>query len=205
MKLIVEKVKQGFIMNKTLKFLFLLLFLSISFISFSEEENYKKRAFYRSQIVDTFVREMENEFGLLCIGEGGSMPYDIQEISLRFKAYQKATVEEARELLVMVTERFIQIVNAHQKIAPYLREYPATPAIADIAISFCKNNHYPYMDGSVAHALTVNNKIFYKKQDPDSQKYKLKALYEEPYEKALEIVQDGRQICERESSYQCEL
>ena len=190
--------------EKCLKILSFVLFLIMGFDAFSEEENYKKRSFYRSQIVDTFVREMENEFGLLCIGEGGSMPYDVRKISVRFNAYQRATVEEARELLVMVTERFVQIVNAHQKIPPYLREYPATPAIADIAISFCKNNHHPYMDESVAYAFVVKNKVFYKQQDPDSQKYKLIALYQEPYEEALEIVR-SKQISERKSEYLCEL
>jgi hypothetical protein len=176
-------------MAKRLKILFLFVFLTMGFKVFSEEEDSENYESFSNQVVNVFVRAMKNEFGLLCIGEGGSMPHDIREISVQFNAYQRASIEEARELIVIATERFIQFINAHQKIRPYLREYPATQRTACISISFCKKNHHPYMDGSIALAFVVKNKIFYKKQDPAFQKYELKDLYEEPYEEALEIVQ----------------
>ena len=116
------------------------------------------------------------------------MPHDIQKISLRFNAYQRATVEQARELIVIITERFIELINAHEKIRPYLREYPVTQRTGDIVISFCMRNNHSYTDGSVSHVFQ-GKKIFYEKED-STNPTGLTTIHEESYEKALEIVRN---------------
>ena len=57
--------------KRRLKILSFVFFLIVYSNVFAEEEDFKKRSFYTHQIVNLFVKEMENEFGLLCIGEGG--------------------------------------------------------------------------------------------------------------------------------------
>ena len=95
----------------------------------AEEKNYSKKeraVINRSvnEVVDVLEKEMKEQFGLRCTGQGGSMPYDIQEISVRFVCRQQVTVEEARELEIRVTERFVEIINSHEAIRPFLRDYP---------------------------------------------------------------------------------
>ena len=38
------------------------------------------------------------------------------EISVRFVCRQQVTVEEARELEIRVTERFVEIINSHGEV-----------------------------------------------------------------------------------------
>src|SRR5271170_3047510 len=70
---------------------------------------------YAVEVIRSFSKQVEKEFGLECVGSGGSMPHDVQEISVKFIAYQHATVQQARELEVKLTEKFVQIINAHEK------------------------------------------------------------------------------------------
>ena len=117
---------------------------------------------YVNEIVRDFAKDMKSKYGLYCYGSGGSMPNDIEEIEVLFISYQKSTVEDARKMEVNAVEELLQRINAHDKIRPYLREYPFNQARVGISISFrTKNNERP-IDGSVALVFLARNKIFYK-------------------------------------------
>ncbi len=114
---------------------------------------------YVDEIISSFAKDMNKEYGLVCVGSGGRMPHDVEEITIFFDAYRHATVEEARELFVNVTEKLIDKINSHEKIRPFLREYPITSRNADnistwcrahVYISFQKKDGSHYLDGSVA-------------------------------------------------------
>jgi hypothetical protein len=143
---------------------------------------------YVAEITRAFSKQIKKEFGLECIGNGGSMPYDVEEISIKFAAYQRATVEQARELEVKITERFVQMINAHEKIRPFLRETPFPSYRASVELSFYQRNNAPYMDGSVAFVFPAKGRIYYRAEDPGNP-YIYKGLKDEPYEEALKIVQ----------------
>ncbi len=91
---------------------------------------------YVAEITRAFSKQIKKEFGLECIGSGGEMPFDVEQISIKFAATQRATVEQARELEVKITERFVQIINAHEKIKPFLRETPFPSSRTSVGISF---------------------------------------------------------------------
>lgn len=152
----------------------------------NEKEQNEDYEVYVNQIIESFSKEMEKEFGLVCYGYGGSMPYDVEEIRIKFSAYQRATIEEARILEVNVTERFLKTINSHEKIRPFLREYPFTPNRGEVSISFKRANHTPYTDGSVSYVSQFNNRIFYRADMENSPR--LIPLADEPYEEALKIV-----------------
>ena len=113
------------------------------------------------------------------------MPHDVEEIYLKFIAYQKATIEQARKLEVEVTEKLLKRVNEHEKIRPFLREYPFKANRIVIMIAFENSNNVRYSDGSVALIFPARNKLFYYKSDKDEE---LLDLHEEPYEEAYRIV-----------------
>ncbi len=145
---------------------------------------------YVAEITRSFSKQIEKEFGLDCIGSGGEMPYDVEGISMKFVAYRSATVEEARELEIKLTERFVQVINGHEKIKPFLRECPFPSSRAHVTISFRdpRKKTTPYGDNDVELVFQARNRIFYQAKNPDNP-YLGKDIKDEPYEEALKIVQ----------------
>lgn len=141
-----------------------------------------------NELVNRFIVQIEQEFGLICIGNGSSMPYDVESISLKFVSHQRATIDQACALEVQIIEKFLEVVNQDANIRPYLREYPFTAPRAKISISFNKPNGEPYTDGIVVgHVFQVRGYIFYCKTSKEGN---LSDLGEEPYEAALKIAQN---------------
>ena len=144
---------------------------------------------YVAEIIRTFSKQMNKEFGLICTASGGGMPHDVEEIHVQFEANQSATIEEARELEVKVTERFVQIINAHEKIRPFLREYPFPSNRADVAIAFCDSRKQS-RDDDVYFVFQARNRIWYQAKNTDNSPV-LKDIKDESYEDALKIVQSS--------------
>ncbi len=144
---------------------------------------------YVNQVLREFALEMKKEYGLICIGDSSRMPYEVSEIEVLFIAQRSATVEEARELEVKTTERFIEVINAHEKIRPFLEEYPFGSNRAKVSISFAKEDgNYP--DEGVSVVRQTKGNVCYRVKAPDSPLFE--SLGEEPYEEALKIVQSSR-------------
>ena len=146
--------------------------------STEESEDYEV---YVNEIIDSLAHQMKSDYGLICTGDGGRMPHDIEKISVKFIAYQRATIEEARELEVKVTERLLEIINSHKKIRPFLRDYPFTPARTQVGISFNKKNNSSYADGRVVYVSNIKNTLYYDAEDPSGKDIE---LAKEPYEEA---------------------
>ncbi len=144
---------------------------------------------YVSGITRAFSKQMKKQYNIDCESTGGSMPYDVEEISIKFVAYQRATIDHARELEVNVTEQFVQLINSHEKIRPFLREYPFPSSRTRVGISFLKRNNIPYVDGSVSYVFHAKNSIFYNAENPNNP-YIDDLIKKEPYEEALKMVQE---------------
>ena len=180
-----------FMMEKIAKFLIIFLMLFSGSNMYSNEKNKKEeeKAYlkYAREIVQTFTNEIRRDFGLCACEDGGRMRNDVEMISVDFIAYQQATIDQARELLIKVHERFLKIINSHEKIRPFLREYPFTQDRARVAIAFYnKKNNYYYRDGSVAFVYHIRGNIFYDKEDPKTEM--LEDLHKEPFKEALKKV-----------------
>ncbi len=142
---------------------------------------------YVHQITRAVVKEAKKELGLLCYATGGSMPDDVVEVEVKFICYRQVTIEEARELEVKAVEILRKNINEHEKIRPFLREFPFTAKGAKVMISF-RTNTNDHQTKGVALVMNVRNSLFYDAKDPLTNK--LYDLFEEPYEDALKIVQN---------------
>ena len=190
-------------MLKLGKILFILTFFMVNSMNAKERPAYVK---YVHEIVNQYIKEMEREHGLHCIGSGGGMPKDVEEVGVMFTIQKKVTsLEEARELEVAAIQKLLDHINNHPKIRPFLREYPFKYDRVRISISFTDKNNEQYTDGSITYMYQARNKIFYKKAEkciaegyqithphtnevytvPDREDYKLIPYYDEPYEEAL--------------------
>lgn len=144
---------------------------------------------YVGEVTSAFLKEVYKEYGFECGSSGGMMPFDVEEISVSLTAYRSATVEQARELEIKTTERFAQIINAHEKIRPFLREYPFPSSRSRVSISFRdpKKKKNSFSDNDVAYVLQAKKRIYYLADNPDNP-YVRKDIKDEPYEEALKIV-----------------
>jgi hypothetical protein len=79
--------------------------------------------------------------------------------------YQKGSIELGREKVIFLTEKFLEAINNHEGIRPYLREYPFPISRVSTGLAFCQPNNHPYVDGSVTDADYARGNIFYWGQD----------------------------------------
>ncbi len=164
-----------------------LLSFSIWAATVDSGEEYEK---YVNEIVQEFRTEMARDYNLICIGGGGRMPYDVEEIKVEFHAQTQATLEEARELEIKVTQRFLDKINQHTKIRPFLREHPFKPFRAEVSITFVnEQGHWWPPNESIAFVFQVKNKIHYFKND--LLKECAIKIHTEPYDEAEKLVDQG--------------
>ena len=91
---------------------------------------------YTHQVINLLKKHVEKEYGLRCYGRGGSMPYDVMSLTVDFQSKEEVTIERARELVVPICEKFLKIVNSHEDIRPFLREYPVPVNRLTLTINF---------------------------------------------------------------------
>lgn len=151
-----------------------------SYPSYTIEEKYV------GEVTREFKKIGAKEFGLSPYATGASMPFDVERISVDFQICKKGSVEQSRDLIVKLTERFTQVINKHEKLRPYLREYPFKPNRINITIIYCDQFSRRNTDGSICRAsVGATNKIYYRTEKPNknSEIYLI-----EPYDDAVKIV-----------------
>lgn len=177
----------------------------------AKETNQLEYLKYVDEIVADFAKDMEKKYELHFYGSGGSMPTDVEKIEVLFISHQQSTVDDARKMEVNGIQSLLHRINAHEKLRPYLREYPFKADRVGLSISFRTETDDRPLDGSVASVFFARNKIFYRSaeiqiEEPTPLSYmneknevvkefigggpkeKLVPLMEETYEEALKIV-----------------
>jgi hypothetical protein len=194
--------------------LFIIFFMGwFSFLYANQDD--KAYLKYEDEIVKQFKKEMRKKYKLECWADGGSMPDKVRSIRVYFNFPEKANVEQARKLEVIALERLSELINSHEKIRPYLAEYPFTTERLHLMISFEDENGRNRRDGSVCMVQQARNKLIYKTavmkkefwpgtvdardpkniiKHPDREVWveRFEYIHEEPYEEALRIVQEKK-------------
>ncbi len=126
---------------------------------YSDQYKYVKseREIYADKVSYEFIDEVRKEYSLSLEGYGGSMPEKIESIEIMFESKNKATINDARWLLISLKEKFANKINNNQKIRPFLAEYPFSLARAKICISFQEGNE----SNTVDYVHVGKNKVFY--------------------------------------------
>ena len=142
---------------------------------------------FADQVTNDFVKIAKKEFHLECMGTGGSMPNDIETFSISFIAYRKATIDQARKLEIQLIEKFIEIINSHKDIRPYLRDYPFPVHRACVSVSFYTKKNQFQNGNSICLINQARNKLFYSILESNTSP--LKTTKEEPYLEAKELME----------------
>jgi hypothetical protein len=141
---------------------------------------------YTKEIMNSFIKNSEQAYDLNCIGTGGKFAKNVAQINIQFLAYRKGTIEEARTLEVKMIEKLLQTVNEHEKIRPFLLNYPFKSEDLHISIGFRNEKDDYFYDDSIAYVSHIKNKLFYDTANPKT--HKLLDFMEEPYDEAVKIV-----------------
>jgi hypothetical protein len=140
----------------------LILMLCIGVRLNAKESEPPKYVSYVREIVKAFSLEMEKDYGLICMGSGGSMPKDVETIEVPFIAFRTAHIDEVRVIEVTAVQKLLNLINSHDKIRPFLREYPFKHNRVDVSISFRTSEDERPLDGSVALVFLARDQIFYR-------------------------------------------
>jgi hypothetical protein len=141
-----------------------------------------QKQIYVNEIRNEFAKEAEKEFDINVYGFGGSINPKVNEITLKFHCDKQVGVDEARWLLVTLQQKFVDKINKHEGIRPFLVEYPFPLIRADIELSFKENSDQNIKN--VEYVYTARDRVFYRKIC-DQKTYEYKNLVIEPYEETL--------------------
>jgi hypothetical protein len=167
--------------------LFLMLFMDTAMATkkkYSPEED-KIMSQSVHQIIEKFCSEMYDAYGLMCSSVGAGMPYDVEAIIVNLVLNRQVSIHEARELEVRAIERLIEIVNNHEAIRPYLREYPWNARRSKVLLAFYQKNGKDYKDGIETVFQACNELVYF---GPHKSPQDIDPLKEETYEEAKKIV-----------------
>jgi len=149
----------------------------------SEGEDYVK---YVDEIVYNFRKKIRREKGLVAYGDGGSMPTDVESISVSLHLPRKMGIEEARKIEVEATEELANMVNEHKLIRPFLRNFPFDSRRTEVSLSYFPKSYSEDLSSTISFVHPAKGRIFYySRESPEA---KLKLIFSEPYEEAYKIV-----------------
>ena len=171
----------GFTMEIIVKALLVFLFLGVKLNS----EDYLQ---YVDQIINDFAEQMKSELNLRITADGGSMPDAVKTIEVDFSTNRRATIDESRKIEVFAVNRFLDIINSHEKIKPFLSKYPFTPKEVQVSVAFLNPHNEDNSDGTIAYMSSLNGEICYWTNDPLLNKFS--SIVKEPFEEAKKIVEN---------------
>ncbi len=183
-----KKLKGGEMNSKkfilTIKFVFRVCFF-ILLTSFAfREPHYCKIA---GRIAGDYVKEFAKPRRLVLTCYGGAMMDDIQGITLRFLSFDSLSVDEARVLYVEMMEEFLERINSHEKIRPFLHNFPFDVDNIKLVIGFENSERKITRDGHMAMIfIGRNHSLFYEAYNPITEEFY--TLHRETYEEALKSV-----------------
>lgn len=106
-------------------FLSLLLIPLCIFGWFKDNRSEAEKTF--DEVLNQGIKFVEQKYKLKAIGSGGGMPDgSIHNFNITLEHKGILSIDDARFLLVNITNDFVQIVNKNPKIKPYLYNFPFT-------------------------------------------------------------------------------
>ncbi len=156
----------------------------------------------KEEAIDTllydFREQMRVKHGLECWSIGGDMNGKIENIGAKFVVLHQATQEQARNLLLDITQSLLAAVNDCIKLQPYLAEDPFPADRLKLRLCFKKKRTYgTYRNGTMESATLDDGKITYFREVPEEQSKKLlyipdvERVAAESYKEALEVVENA--------------
>lgn len=140
--------------------------------------------------ISKFASEMNDKYGLSPFGSGGKGgdPGKYLGMYVAFQSNKPILKDEARRLILSISEEFLKKINENEEIRPQLQNFPFTIKNIEVAIFFTNPDGTDAKDPYIGVVGNTEGKIRYKTNDPDKE-YGYKTWEEETYEEAVAIVE----------------
>ncbi len=132
------------------------------------------------------------------MGYGGALMHDIAEVSLTYAVLVDHDVASAREVAMDCIELFTTMINADEKVQPYLHERPFPPERFRLTLSIRNPDCSRYMGKGVSSVVFVHGKFGYFQYDPTTD-YST-CLHSETYEEAKRIIDQKNRDTDKPAS-----
>lgn len=166
-----------------------LFFLLICICSCSEEQKHIREA---NRIMRSYTNYMKNCEHFHLKSFGGRMMTDIKEISLSYKKKENVNINKARRLFVLNSEKLLNLINTDEIIRHYLHIYPFVIKNIELSLFFCDDHGKSVSSEYIALVFYAKGNICYYKFDLAIDNFQ--QVYEEPYEEALKIVINSKDL-----------
>lgn len=140
---------------------------------------------YINEVRGVLSRPMADELQLSHGRISYQMCDKIEELGLTFLASRRANIEEARGLHQYVTARFLEEINRHEKLRPFLGEMPFTNKHVFVRIDFLEKD----MGSKLGVASVFNVSELGKDEDSNKLFYSM-----------IDVVEGGQPVCIFEES-----
>lgn len=136
------------------------------------------------QVLVKVIAEVEKKFGLQCIGNGGRRDEQLKHVRMAFASHKARAVDEAREVMVKVVQRFVTAINGDESLKAHLEENSFTAEQVEVSILFKQKKGEKNPVALVSHFGGV---IRYKTIDDVTNKFVL--VQKETYTDAVSILE----------------
>ncbi len=170
-----------------MKYISALLLLLFSGCATTKQTPWATEAY---KAMNSFSKDVYRTHRLELIGIGGAMMYNIEKMNLVFDSYrnQRLNIDQARRLLITISQGFIERINSNNDIRSYLKKYPTDHHNLYLAISFCDENENEVPKEYVSYVYLSEGKIHYCFFDSEKDEFIKEKDFKESYEEALERV-----------------
>lgn len=166
---------------------------------------------YEEEMDRLFVdltNEVFNRYGLKRWSIGGKLTNGIREIGATFKIYQPMTQDQARQLLIELTDQLLSKLNSNEKIKPFLKQFPFPVDFLKIKIFSEQREGTSFPDVFIENVILEDNRIYFlqktllpKEEDKFFRDSEHISLPSESYSDAREIVNSQPQKLKKNSTF----
>jgi len=142
-------------------------------------------------IMTRFINDAKKEYGLYCYGSGGGFLDQVNRIHFAFATEGPKSLEDLREMMVIIAEDFLKRINSQEDIRKYLVHYPFKPDDLEFRITLMGSNGKAIHNNGkekelLRSILLLNGELSYEIENDE--KACLQDVYEETYEEAQAII-----------------
>ena len=87
------------------------LFISTAQGEYMIESLYSAQELLANKVSNKIANDLSNQYDIYFSGIGGDVKDDIKKLSLSFDCYRELTIEEARELLVSCSQKYLMEIK----------------------------------------------------------------------------------------------
>lgn len=168
----------------------LMFMLSGCVLSLLNSYEEPEQAKFVGEILDKASKKLRSKYDMRPIGTGIGMPDGVVTmLALSFEKTGPLSREEGRKIIVDCVQDILQIINTHEKIRPYLKNYPFSATDVEVRIFLEDKFRNDIFDPNYGVISSINASIDYKYTSAENPNKYMK-VEKEKFEEALKMVQD---------------